>query len=78
MTQNEQVLDALRRGPLTPLEALADFGIMRLGARVWELNQEGHRIETELVEVQCRGGRKTRVAKYQLVEERLPLTGGKP
>ena len=42
MKQTERVLDYIKRfGSITQLEALADLGIMRLGARVWDLRQEG-------------------------------------
>lgn len=49
-TQAEQILDALKRGRrLTALDALKEFGCMRLGARVLELKQEGYVIEGERV-----------------------------
>jgi hypothetical protein len=47
MTQTQMVLDALRRGPLTPLEALERFGCFRLAARVLELREQGHAIWVE-------------------------------
>jgi hypothetical protein len=48
MTQNDMVLDYLKRfGSITPIEALADLGIMRLGARCYDLKKEGHDIITE-------------------------------
>lgn len=51
-TQNEQVLDYLKTvGPLTPMDAYSTFGCFRLGARVWELKQQGHRISREIVKV---------------------------
>tara|TARA_Y100001972_G_C7557781_1_gene280218 strand:+ start:419 stop:616 length:198 start_codon:yes stop_codon:yes gene_type:complete len=47
MTQNEQILKHLQSGKtLSPLDALKKFGCMRLGARVYNLKQEGHDIET--------------------------------
>ncbi len=49
MTQNEQILAALKRGPLTPLEALERFGCFRLAARVGELREQGHSIGVEKV-----------------------------
>lgn len=48
MTQSEQILHHLKSGhSITPLEALAKFGCMRLGARVYDLKQQGHDIRTE-------------------------------
>lgn len=49
-TQAEQILDALKQGRrLTALDALKEFGCMRLGARVNELKNEGLVIEVERV-----------------------------
>jgi len=48
MSQNEQVLAALRKGPLTAADAV-DFGCYRLAARVRNLREQGHNIHTELV-----------------------------
>lgn len=62
MTQTEWVRDQLDAGRrLTPLDALRECGIMRLGARVWDLRQGGYPVEERLVEV---GGGK-RVAEYR-------------
>ena len=49
VTQNEQILAALKHGPLTPIEALERFGCFRLAARVGELRQQGHLIGVEKV-----------------------------
>ena len=43
-TQNQAVLERLHRGPLTPLVALNELGVMRLGARIFDLRREGHLI----------------------------------
>lgn len=62
MTQTAQILRALERGrTLTPLEALTEFGCLRLAARVEELRASGHQIHCRLVE---RG--KKRVGMYWL------------
>lgn len=40
MTQCEKILRHLRDfGQITPVEALADYGVMRLGARIWDLKR---------------------------------------
>lgn len=45
-TQCATILRALKAGrQLSPLEALREFGCMRLGARIWDLKQAGHPIE---------------------------------
>lgn len=49
-SQNEMVLKHLQSGrPLTPLEALEKYGIFRLGARCFDLRQQGHEIVTTMV-----------------------------
>lgn len=46
-SQKSQVLSHLKHyGSLTPLRALGVYGIYRLAARIHELKQEGHNIET--------------------------------
>lgn len=62
MSQNEQILAALRRGPLTPLEALERFGCFRLAARCHDLRLQGHAISVERAELP--NGK--RVARYRL------------
>lgn len=40
MTQTEKVLRHMKRfGSITPLEAMEEYGIMRLGARIWDLKR---------------------------------------
>ena len=47
MTQCEQILEHLRRGKtLTPIDALNEYGIFRLAARVQDLRDRGHDILT--------------------------------
>ena len=49
-SQAAQILAALERGEaITPLDALRDFGCMRLGARIWDLKRAGHDIEADTV-----------------------------
>ena len=48
-TQQERILAALERGrTVTPISALRDFGCFRLGARIYNLKREGHKISTTL------------------------------
>lgn len=69
MSDKNKVLEWLKSGrPITPIEALSELGCYRLGARVFELRQEGHNIVTEMVETTDRNGEKCRFAKYRLVE----------
>lgn len=65
-TQSDRIIDYLATGkPLTPMVALRRFGTLRLGARIYELKEQGHRIAARLVK---RGG--ARVAEYRLSGQR--------
>lgn len=57
-------------GSITPLDALREFGCMRLGARICELRSIGLRIETERETAVNRYGHKVSFARYRLQEER--------
>ena len=48
MSQKTAILDMLKRGPVTPLDALSKIGCFRLAARVKELREEGHPIVTHI------------------------------
>lgn len=51
-TQSEMLLKAFQRGEtVTPLDALNQFGIGRLAARVHDLRQSGHAIQDKTVKV---------------------------
>lgn len=76
--QNQQVLEALQRGPLTAMGALRELGIMRLSARVFELRQAGHDITSRQVPVSNRHGRTTHVAEYTLTTDQLNLVPRHP
>lgn len=62
-SQNDRIYDHLASGKsITPLEALRLYGCMRLGARIWDLRQQGFVIVSELVKVE--GG--AHVASYRM------------
>ena len=67
MSQLYRVLARLRRGPLTSAQALAELGVGRLGARVYDLRAMGHDIHTETLDVINRFGDQCRVARYRLL-----------
>lgn len=50
---------------ITPLEALSRYGCLRLGARIYDLKQDGLPVKTEIK----RNGRK-RFAEYSLYNKR--------
>lgn len=62
------LLRALGRRPMTALEILAELGIARAAARVYDLKREGWNIGTEFVQVRNRQGELCRVARYTLLQ----------
>lgn len=73
MTQCERVLDHMRRfGGLTAWEAMRDYGIMRLGARVWDLKARGHDIRRTMESSKNRYGEPVSYARYFLEENDGP------
>lgn len=72
MTQNEAVLrHLLDNGNITSLEAMNKYGIMRLGARVYDLKKQGYPIKTFLRIGKSRNGESMVFAEYRMerVEE---------
>ena len=70
LTQKKQILEHLKKhGSITPLEALDNYGCMRLGARIWDLRHDGHQIRMELTRAFNIDTLKTsHYARYILVE----------
>lgn len=67
MTQNEKILRHLREiGVITPMEAISQYGIMRLGARVWDLKKQGYPIVKTMVHGKNRYGEPTSWASYRM------------
>lgn len=69
MTQQTQVLNHLKKEPLTPLVALRKYGTLRLAALVFNLRDEGYNIKTEMVNVGTKNKSKT-VAQYSLLKSK--------
>ena len=67
MTQKDLIRYHLETyGDITPAEALNRYGIMRLGARIWELKSDGMPIETAMRRYTNRFGKPVHVAEYRL------------
>ena len=72
MTQVERIIDYIKRyGSITPLDALKEFGCMRLASRMCDIKAMGYGVVREfehskkpkrracnICEIQIRGGRK--------------------
>lgn len=68
MTQCEQILQMLKRGPVTPMDALKEAGTLRLASRVLDLKKQGHNIITEMV-----NNKGKKFASYKLIEKQKEL-----
>lgn len=68
MTQNEMVLGWIKKAPIGPMVAMKELGVMRLAARIKDLRDDGHKIQTEWDYVIDRYGQERRVARYILKE----------
>lgn len=67
MTQSEMILRYMHEnGSITPLEAMREFGCMRLGARIWDLKRAGTHIITESQTEKNRYGKLVTFAMYRL------------
>jgi len=67
MNQTERILRHLQTfGAITSLEAIQDYGILRLASRISELKKEGLPIQREMVLGQNRYGEATSFARYRI------------
>ena len=79
MTQKERLLDYFKKGmSINRLQGWEYLGILELPARVTELKQDGHNIETKRIQVTNRFGEKVSVAEWSMetTEQPLDLLGG--
>lgn len=65
MSQCDDILAHLKRGPISAIEALNSYGCFRLAARIKDLRGQGYEIETQDLELP---NGKT-VAQYHLKEK---------
>ena len=67
MTQSELILQHLREyGSITPMDSIHLYGCMRLGARIYDLKQEGYDITVERETAINRFGKPVTYARYRL------------
>ena len=70
ITQKQKILQFMKlHGSITPRDALIHCGCMRLGARIWELKNDGYAIKMELIRVRNADGSHSYVARYSLAKE---------
>lgn len=66
-TQVQLILEYMDEfGSITPLEAIRDIGCYRLSARISDIKKKGYPVRTELVAVQNRRGKQSKIARYSL------------
>ena len=71
MTQTQQILNHLQeQGSITPLEAMQEYGCMRLGARIYDLKAAGWPITSIIERSVNRFGRENKYAMYFMSEKR--------
>lgn len=67
LTQRQRILRHLEDfGSITSLEAMRDYGIMRLASRISDLKRAGVPIKKEMVRGENRYGEQTCFARYSL------------
>ncbi len=67
-SQNEKILAHLEKyGSITPLEAMAEYGCMRLASRISDLKRQGYPILAGIGKSENRNGETVRFAVYRLI-----------
>lgn len=67
MTQNEKILRHLRMfGSINPIEAFQEYGILRLGARIYDLKSQGYSIASSMQTGKNRFGETVYFSEYTL------------
>lgn len=72
ITQEDRILKYMKthkRG-ITQDQATKMLGITRLGARIFDLKEAGHIIDSERIKVKNRYGEEVYVAQYHLIREK--------
>tara|TARA_R110000772_G_C13097575_1_gene419314 strand:+ start:317 stop:535 length:219 start_codon:yes stop_codon:yes gene_type:complete len=68
LTQKERIIRHLKdKGTITSLEAMQEYGIMRLTSRVCELKDQGYLIRSEFVSSTNRYNEAVSFSKYSLI-----------
>ncbi len=70
MSQADRVLSYLECGnSITTLDAFQELGITRLGARIFELRQQGHPVQSNRLTVTNRFGEDCSISEYYIGEQ---------
>ena len=72
MTQKQRILEYLQSGnTLTRLNSWDSLGVLEAPARICELRQDGHNIQTELRTVTNRYGERVKIAVWTLAAQHI-------
>ena len=67
MTQCEKILQYIEEnGSITPLDALREFGCMRLASRICDLKKMGYNIKREMETGKNKNGEDVLYARYSI------------
>tara|TARA_R100000781_G_scaffold11049_1_gene10229 strand:- start:416 stop:643 length:228 start_codon:yes stop_codon:yes gene_type:complete len=67
LTQKDRIIRHLKdKGSITALEAMKEYGIMRLTSRICELKDQGYNIKSEFVSSKNRYNESVSFSKYSL------------
>lgn len=70
VTQVERIIDYIKRyGSITPLDALKEFGCMRLASRMCDIKAMGYGVVREFEHSKTRSGEPVKYARYRFTEE---------
>lgn len=68
-SQNQKILKHMKEhGQITPMDALKQFGCMRLAARVKDLRNKGYNIESTTI-TNAREGKKVSYSSYYMRDD---------
>lgn len=71
LTQNQMILMHLQDyGSITSIQAMQEYGIMRLASRINDLKREGYNIISETMKSKNRFGETVHYSVYRLKEEK--------
>lgn len=67
ITQTERIIRHIQDyGSITPLEAMQEYGIMRLASRMCDIKRAGYTVRREMETTKNRYGESTTYARYFL------------
>ena len=70
MTQTEKILRHIQEhGSITPLEALREYGVMRLASRMCDIKRAGYSVQKVTETAKNRNGEPVRFARYTINEK---------